>query len=357
LSQSPFFAHQSARSVTASALGGAARVRLHLKAAGVMWQTGQSRVTVRRVMQKGKLTISIDLELSWGVWDKLTAEDLRLAEAEERPICAALVELFDRHAVPATWAMVAALLDQRSAAARPGSEACWYAPDVVERIVAARAGHEIGSHGGRHIYFDAIGADEARDDLAFASGIHRAHALPFKSLVFPRNCVGHLDIVADAGLGSYRGPDIGWFRIADRVGRPLARLANLADKMLPIPPHPVTAQSHDHLVDVPGSMLLLGRNGLRRLVLPAVTRAKLAMGLERAQRSGGIFHFWFHPSNFYYRRQEQLDTLDWFLARAASAAGRGELEIVTMGLFASNPASPRNVKASGTAGPAVSIQA
>jgi hypothetical protein len=87
-------------------------------------------------------------------------------------------------------------------------------------------------------------------------------------------------------------------------------------------------------------MLLLGRNGLRRFALPAVTRRKLAMGLARAAESGGVFHFWFHPSNFYVRRQEQLDTVDWFLARAADAAGRGEIEIATMGDFA--PAQARS---------------
>ena len=49
------------------------------------------------IMAKGKLTISIDLELAWGVWDVLTAEHIYLAETAERPICAALIELFDRY--------------------------------------------------------------------------------------------------------------------------------------------------------------------------------------------------------------------------------------------------------------------
>src|SRR5262245_37267795 len=133
---------------------------------------------------KPRLTISIDLELAWGVWDILTPEDLRLAETAERPICAALLAMFDRHGVPATWAMVAALLDPASAQKRPGNLACWHAPDVIEQIVNAKVRHEIGSHGGRHIYFNAASAEEAREDLEFAKSIHQAHALPFSSLVF-----------------------------------------------------------------------------------------------------------------------------------------------------------------------------
>jgi peptidoglycan/xylan/chitin deacetylase (PgdA/CDA1 family) len=292
-------------------------------------------------MRKGALTISIDLELAWGVWDIVTPDDLRLAEAAERPICTALLDLFDRYQVAATWAMVAALLDQRSAQAQPGSNACWHAPDIVERIVNARVGHEIGSHGGRHIYFADIAEAEAREDLAFASDVHRANGLPFRSFVFPRNAVGHLGALADAGLRTFRGPDVGWTGAARRAGRKIGQAVNLADKMLPIPPPAVIATHGGRLVDIPGSMLLLGRNGPRRFVLPAVTRAKLDMGLRRARRSGGTFHLWFHPSNFYYRRDEQLDTLAWFLARAADEAGRGRIEIRTMGGYADGPSSDR----------------
>ena len=81
-------------------------------------------------------------------------------------------------------------------------------------------------------------------------------------------------------------------------------------------------------------MQMLGRNGLRRFLMPQVTRAKLLLGLERAQRGGGTFHLWFHPSNFYYRRDEQLATLAWFLERAADEASRGHIEFRTMSYYA-----------------------
>lgn len=283
---------------------------------------------------KGTLTISIDLELAWGVWDTLTPEHLRLAEEAERPISAALIALFDRHDIPATWAMVAALLDEKSAQGRPGSEAAWYAPDIIERLVHAKTRHEIGTHSGRHVYFDRISATEAADDLGFARDIHEKNDLVFTSMVFPRNAVAHLHQLNRLGLRVFRGPDTDWATALRGVSEPLGQAANLADKALPLPPPVVEARTVDGMVDVPGSMLLIGRNGLRRLVFPAVTRAKLKRGLTRAQKSGGIFHFWFHPSNFYYRREEQLATLDWFLGHAANEAGNGCIEIRTLGSYA-----------------------
>src|SRR6516225_11087192 len=105
----------------------------------------------RGVVMKARLIISIDLELAWGYWDCLTAENLRMAETAERPICAALIELFDRYEIPATWAIVAALLDEASAKSRPGGASCWYAPDIIDRLFHAKVVHEIGGHGGRHV--------------------------------------------------------------------------------------------------------------------------------------------------------------------------------------------------------------
>jgi len=200
----------------------------------------------------------------------------------------------------------------------------------VGRIVNAKVAHEIGSHSGKHIYFDRATAAQARDDLEFARDIHRANALPFRSFIFPRNAVAHLDVLAQVGLQAFRGNDVDWTAAARRIERRLGQAANFVDKLLPIPPSPISTTTCGALTDVPASMLLMGRNGLRRFVLPEVTRRKLRMGIERAKRHAQVFHLWFHPSNFYYRKDEQLATLAWFLEYAAEQASRGEIEICTM---------------------------
>src|SRR5215470_5102026 len=291
-----------------------------------------------RSRMSGKLTISIDLELAWGVWDHLTPDDLKLAEEADRPICAALIELFERFGVPVTWAVVAALLDRSSAATRPGNAAAWYAPDIIERLVKSEVAHEICSHSGRHPYFDQLSAAQARDDLEFAKEVHRANGLAFQSFVFPRGAPGHLELLAEVGLRTCNFADVGWVETLRHAGQAVGRVANLVDKLLPISPHPAQPEKLGDIIHIPKSMLLMGRNGPRRFVLPAVTRRKLKLGLERANRSGGIFHLWFHPSNFYYRREEQLATLASFLEHAVKEASLGRIEIRTMGSYAAGPA-------------------
>lgn len=257
-----------------------------------------------------------------------------MVEDWERPICSTLIELFDRYEVPATWAIVASLLDAESAISRPGGESCWYAPDIIDRILQAKTDHEIGNHGGRHVYFDDIDASRAVEDLAYARDVHHSHSLPFDSFVFPRNLVGHLSVVANSGLQVFRGPETGWVSATRGLLKTAGRAAHLTDKLIPLSPKAVIAKRCEDLVDVPASMLLLGRNGLRRLVSPSVSRSKLAAGLERAQSSGGIFHLWFHPSNFYYRREEQFATFEWFLEVASARAAQGLIDFRTMGSYA-----------------------
>ena len=203
----------------------------------------------------------------------------------ERPIRAALVDLFDRYQA-ASWLMVAALLDETSARSHPGSTSCWYAPDVIERIVRAKVRHEIGSHGGRHIYFDRISAAQAQDDLAFAKGVHHAHGLGFESFVYPRGSVGHLDVLAHNGIRVVRSRDVGLLRTANPEGRLAARAANFIDQFLPVPPRP----SWPHpgpLIDIQDAC----RCWTKRIApfrLPS--RAPSSGSAGCAKRTGGTFH-------------------------------------------------------------------
>jgi hypothetical protein len=238
------------------------------------------------------------------------------------------------------WAMVAALLDEKRAHARPGPKSCWFAPDVVERSSPPRR---------------ATRSAPIADGTSISTGSARRRRKAISALrgpstgrmvsPSPRCEVGHLKQLAGVGLRTFRAPDAGPATAIRRVSEPLGQAANLAGKALPLPPPVVAAKRSGGMIDVPGSMLLMARNGVRRFVLPSVTRAKLKSGLERARRSGGIFHLWLHPSNFYHRREEQLATLDWFLGHAANEGGQERIEICTMGSYADRKASDQGVDA------------
>jgi hypothetical protein len=205
---------------------------------------------------------------------------------------------------------------------------------------AARTLQDIGSHSYAHVYFGETAREALRDDLAAARRVHDRHGLPFTSFVFPRNQVGHLDLLCEAGVKVFRSVDRGWhIGVRERLGRAAGRLANLADKLLPVPPAVVAPIAHVDqggrgVVELPSSMLLMARNGLRRAVRPSAVVAKARLGLAAARRTGRIFHLWFHPSNFYYEPDRQLETLADILRVAVKMRDRGEIEIRPMSSFA-----------------------
>src|SRR5262245_23791814 len=288
-------------------------------------------------MARGSLCISIDVELAWGIWDKPSPEyHARCAEHEEA-IVRGLVELFDRFSISATWAIVGRLLELDETVARSTSHGAriWYAPELVELVRAARTLQDIGSHSYAHAYFGEAPREALRRDLAAARRVHDRHGLPFVSFVFPRNQVAHVDLLREAGVRVFRSVDHGWhMTVRERLGARAGRIANLADKMLPTPPAVVRPIDHGDVVELPSSMLLMARNGLRRAVHPAAVVAKAALGLRAARRSGETFHLWFHPSNFYYDKERQLETLGAIVKTAAHMRDRGEIDIRPMSSFA-----------------------
>jgi hypothetical protein len=281
----------------------------------------------------GAVTISIDLELAWGNWDDPEHGELARVETRSRAIVDRLVALFEKHQIAATWAIVAALLDPAAPRPAAGAEAAWYAPDIVEAVARSSAGHEIGSHGGRHLYFDRIGKAEAEADLAYARAIHLRHGLPFDSFVFPRNQIGKRDLLAANGIKVFRAPDAAWHQRVREVSGWAGRLANLADKALPIAPPPVVPSRDHGMVRLPSSMLFMGRRGVRALVPPPLMRTKLERGIAAAIATGRTFHLWFHPSNFYHSPDTQFALLDEFLAAIAERRHAGAIEVRTMGAF------------------------
>lgn len=283
---------------------------------------------------KGSLTISIDLELAWGNWDSLSSYHVERIQSGERNITIRLLEIFDRYEIPVTWAFVAALLDYKSAADMPGDKKLWYAPDVIEQIRAARVTHDLGSHGGRHRYFDDMSEQQATEDLQFAAHIHKTNDLLLRSFVYPRNKVARTELLAGEGVVVFRGQDRAWHQNIRNQHVVLGRVANLVDKMVPIAPQAVEPESVGGIRDLPGSMLLLSRDGVRRLVHPRVMSAKLEKGLRAAVQSKNVFHLWFHPSNFWSDTDRQFLIFEGFIAKAAEHVASGDIEVRPMAGFA-----------------------
>jgi peptidoglycan/xylan/chitin deacetylase (PgdA/CDA1 family) len=248
----------------------------------------------------GTTIISLDCEGRWGVADHLTPEaaagltDARLKDAyqeiidlfEDAELAAtfAFVELFTRPASSETTQLVRHLAEELpylSAAAHglATGEEGWVGAWALEMANTGR--HEIAFHGATHVPWTDLSADQARRELDLTPPAHR------QTMVFPRNRIAHLDVLAEFGCRAFRG-------CRDFPSRAQSLLSEFD---LSTPSQAMPRERDGMPVEIPSGIFVNWRSGLRRLVPPAVTRRRARNLLDHASRTGGVAHFWLHPEN------------------------------------------------------------
>ncbi|GMU73925.1 MAG: hypothetical protein AMXMBFR44_1240 [Candidatus Campbellbacteria bacterium] len=275
-------------------------------------------------MRRGTFIISIDYEYAWGFTDwNLTSADFERMRGEAA-ITKKLLKSFETYNVPATWAIVAHLLEKDF----HGDDLAWYdAEHLVDAIASSPAGHEIASHSFEHTLFDAASRDVALADIRRAKAIHEARGFPFASFIFPRNKEGHYDVLKENGIRAYRGVTKTWYDRFPKITKPLWRGL---DFWLPIARTHTPRRHESGLLNIPDSLFFITRRGLQKLLPPSQLVRKMRYGIDEAVTRGEVFHLWFHPSNFSYDTETQLKIFERVLAHACSLRDKGLLDIVTM---------------------------
>lgn len=315
---------------------------------------------------KGVFTISLDFELLWGSFDsgkhrKFIAHFERNGGAfhTTRSIVDRLLALFRKYDVRVTWATVGHLFldscEMSDGVKHPDmpranhswfnedwykydpslnlqAEPLWYGRDMVERILAAQPRHEIASHSFSHVIFSDRGCTRqvAEAEVRKCVDLASSFDLKLNSFVFPRNEMGHLDVLKENGFSVARGPAPFWF-FKPRI-RALRRAGHMLDDLAAMTPScGLPERSVSGLWIVPVSMFLQSMDGARRLI-PVRSRIKKGLkGIERAVAERSLFHLSFHPTeNLCFHTDQMFQALEEIVAHAAMRRDRGELEVMTM---------------------------
>lgn len=311
-------------------------------------------------LNRGVFTLSFDFELIWGTLDKSGPEGFAHACAVEREeVIDGLLAMLEQLEIPATWCVLGHIM-LRACAPSDGvkhpevvrahhswhpddwfiddpcgderSDPNFYGASLVERIRACRVPQEIGCHSFSHPIFGDPGCsrETAESELAACTALAEAQGVQMRSFAFPRNRVGHLDVLRDHGFVCFRGPEPNWYE-RPRTPTALRRAAHLTDVVLARRPPIVEPHRVGELWNVPGSMIYLPAHGIRRFI-PVRSRVRRALkGLDGAARDCRLFHLWLHPTNLADRLPEMLAGLRAVLTYASRLRDRGALVIAPMG--------------------------
>ncbi len=322
-------------------------------------------VTRKLKLDRAVFIVSIDTELAWGSFDRDGLNKYGSQYAQERDIVRNLLNLFERHRISATWAVVGHLFLSHCSRKGPHSHEhvlqpdygwypqgwlshdpfsdadsapFFYASDIVDAILASPQPHEIASHTFTHAI---LGDPECTRDVAYSQlaecrRLAQQKGAVLRSLIFPRNSIGHLDVLCEQGFICFRGTERNWYSGLALPGI-LNKFFHFADRFLAVSP-PVYDELDCYrcesdsgwLVDLPASMFYVPSGGAWSLVKIS-TRVRQAMkGITEAVKKKAVFHLWFHPANL-ATSPFLLEGLESILYEVSNQAKQGNMASMTMG--------------------------
>jgi peptidoglycan/xylan/chitin deacetylase (PgdA/CDA1 family) len=307
----------------------------------------------------GAFTLSLDFELMWGTRDTKGEAFRRQYEVERSDVIDRLLSLLAAYEVPATWCTLGHLfLDrctEREGRKHPeivpprhawvegdwfAHDPCtnekddplWYGRSLLARVRECPTPQEIGCHSFSHAIFGDSGCSRETAESELRACVAQAErlGLTLRSFAFPRNRVGHLEVLRQHGIQCYRGPEPTWYE-RPRAPSNLKRAAHLFDVIVArTPPVNQPVERLRDLWDIPGSMIFFPSHGWRRHLPMALRIRRAIKGLDRAESERRIFHLWLHPTNLADRTDAMFDGLEQVLADAARRRSRGALRIAPM---------------------------
>ncbi len=279
----------------------------------------------------GNFIISLDFELMWGMRDIATRDSYGQNVLGVRHAIPALLEMFDRRGVHATWAIVGFLLCETRdelLARLPSNQPSYYNTTLstytyldevgsdersdpyyfgasLARQIAACPGQEIGTHTFSHYYCLEKGQtlDQFKADLQCAIGQLHEWGIRCRSIVFPRNQYSedHLSTCRDLGITHFRGNEQAWFArpVPYAEETRIRRMCRLIDAYVDIGGQHVgrPTKSSSNLINVASSRFL--RPYSKQVVLlDGLRMRRITSAMRTAAVTDGTFHLWWHPHNF-----------------------------------------------------------
>lgn len=306
-------------------------------------------------LERAVMLVSIDTEMAWGAVHR--GPPTRYHWPEERDVLRALLDIFDEHEVPATWATVGHLFldgceqvgghvhpeitrpdyawrehdwfhEDPCGPATEGSR--WYAPDLVREILDRPTRHELASHGFSHLIVGDPGcsAEVFDSELVAARAAAEPYGVQLRSFVYPRNAIGHQEVLPRHGYVAYRGVRRDPFSSEHGSPRPLWRLL---DRVLPNHKSVVRPIREGDLWNFP-TTVMYGPDLRAGAAHP--WQWQLRRRLRHAARHDGLFHIWFHPHNLQRDPDNALRGLERLCRLAAELRAEGRLETMTFGTLA-----------------------
>lgn len=315
-------------------------------------------------MTNGKLIISLDFEIYWGIRDVVKLNNYREHLMGVHEVIPGLLNVFNKYQINATFAVVGFLFfnnkeellnnlpTKKPSYSDPNlspynghfnqvgededNDPFHYGARLIEKILAA--GQDIGCHTFSHYYCLEKGQtkEEFIEDLAAAKKVAAKKGIELKSFVFPRNQYNssYLDVCKEMGFISFRGNERSWLFSSKTQGRGTSfrRPFRLLDAYVNLSGnncYSINEMKKSNPLNIPSSRFLRPYTkklkGLENLRLKRITNS-----MTYAAKNNLVYHLWWHPHNFGINITENFDFLEKILIHYQKLNKKYNFESVNM---------------------------
>lgn len=292
--------------------------------------------------EAGKLVVSLDLELMWGVRDLVTTATYGQHISGVHTALPEILRYFEIYKVKGTFAAVGFLFFQSKQELlgglpmmNPQYNDCNLSPygNYIDTMVGTSLeedlyhfgahlieqikntpGQEVGTHTFSHYYCLEPGQniEEFKHDLDAALATAQKRGMQITSIIFPRNQVNesYLQVCENAGIITYRSNEESWiYRARNAKEETLLRRAfRLLDAYVNISGHHCYTNEYMNkgaMVNIPASRFL--RPYSQKLNwLESLRIKRIKDSMTYAAKHNLTYHLWWHPHNFGINQAENF---------------------------------------------------
>ena len=294
--------------------------------------------------EHGSLTISLDMELYWGMRDAQTLDSYRENLSNVHDAIPLILALFEKYQIHATWAVVGFLffnnkeeLLQNLPPRLPSysndlfspytymknnelEEKYHFAPKAIS-LIKNTPFQEIGTHTYSHYFGLEKGQTnfEFKDDIDFAIKAQAKLDSQCRSIVFPRNQYNddHLSILSSLGIHFYRGNAQSWLYKprdykAETLGIRIIRLTDAYFNLTGYNTFTYPQANARGLRNIPSSIFLRPYTPFLK-IFESLRFKRIKNAMLHAAKNKENYHIWCHPHNFGKNTKENLHFLEKIL--------------------------------------------
>lgn len=301
----------------------------------------------------GIITLSIELELAWGMHDKDEYSHLSTSRNPETTALERLLTVAEEFRIPITFNAVGHLLESSCSGshesphpmswwdADPGTDVNtnpqFYAPDLIEKIYSQQVTHEIATHTYSHLLANESTNAQLDYELTAVDNVHAAFGIPSPtSIIMPRHEEPNYSVLRSHGIDTIRRPISGY---TPSFSNRLSKLGWLFSRS-----HPrSTLQMNDGLLEttvtphpsLSSPLLSVGQkdphpviDAFPKSLRQSVHRRYVVNAIKRAAKTDTHVHLWTHLYNI--ANKEQWVPIKEGLRYLAERRDEGNLKIKVM---------------------------